>query len=674
MSMERQFVKRRIEELRKEIERHRKLYYEENNPEISDYEYDQLEKELRELEELYPEFKVKASPTETVGGTVTKGFTPVKHPVPLLSLDNVYNENEFKDFLLRLYKLIGTNDVDFVCELKFDGLSTALFYEEGKLVKGATRGDGNVGEDVTENVFTIKDIPKEISCKYKSLIVRGEVFISKEDFKKLNEQREEEGVPPFANPRNAAAGSLRQLDATITAKRPLSMFVYQILLSSELIPDTQFECLKQLKEWGFKVDDHSKLLKTEREIVDYYNYLTENRDNIPYDADGMVVKLNSIPLQNKAGNTAKDPRWAVAYKFPPEIGKTMIKDIVIQVGRTGALTPVAILEPVKIGGVVVSRVSLHNEDEIKRKDVRVGDMVQIERAGGVIPYLVKVFKEERNPDSRDFQFPETCPVCGSKIHQPEGEVIKRCPNRNCKAQIKEAIRHFASREGMDISGLGRVLIEKLVENNLINYLSDIYKLDEEKLIKLERMGEKSVKNLLSEIEKSKSREYSKFIYALGIRMVGEETASLLESHFPSIDDLIKAKEEDLTAIDGIGPKVAKEIVEFFKTEENLKMIDEFKNAGLNLKAEKKEAGPFSGLTFLITGTLSNMTREEAKSLLKNLGAKVGSTLTKETDYLIVGEKPGSKLTKAKSLGVKILNEQEFQKLLKNPELFLKVDR
>jgi DNA ligase (NAD+) len=671
MSMEREFVKNRVEELRKEIERHRKLYYEENNPEISDYNYDQLERELRELEELYPEFKVKASPTETIGGSVTKGFVPVNHPVPLLSLDNVYNENEFKDFLSRLYKVIGTNDIDFVCELKFDGLSTALFYEEGKLIKGATRGDGNVGEDVTENVFTIKDIPKEISCKYKNLIVRGEVFISKEDFEKLNEQREEEGLPPFANPRNAAAGSLRQLDARETAKRPLSMFVYQILLSSEPTPETQFECLKQLKEWGFKVDDHSRLLKTEKEIVGYYNYLTENRDSIPYDADGMVVKLNSIALQNKAGNTAKAPRWAVAYKFPPEIGKTRIKNIVIQVGRTGALTPVANLEPVKIGGVIVSRVSLHNEDEIKRKDVRVGDFVQIERAGGVIPYLVKVFKEERDKGSCEFQFPENCPVCGSKIHKPEGEVIKRCPNRNCKSQIKEAIRHFASREGMDIAGLGRVLIEKLVENNLINYLSDIYKLDEEKLKNIERMGKKSIDNLLSEIENSKSREYNKFIYALGIRMVGEETASLLESHFPSIDDLIKAKIEDLTAIDGIGPKVAKEIVEFFRTEENLKMIEEFKKAGLNLKTKKKESGPLNGMTFVITGTLSNMTRDEAKSLLKNLGAKVGSTLTKETDYLIVGEKPGSKLTKAQSLGVKILNEEDFQKLLKNGESFSK---
>lgn len=670
MTIEKEFAKNRIEELRKEIEKHRKLYYDENSPEIGDFEYDNLERELKNLEELYPEFKLPTSPTFKVGGSVSKGFRPVPFLVPLLSLDNVYNEEEFRDWLNRLYKIVG-NDVDFVCEMKFDGLSVVLFYEEGKLIRAATRGDGYTGEDVTQNVLTIEDVPKEIPDKSKELVVRGEVYIRIDDFVKLNEERDEEGLPPFANPRNAAAGSLRQLDPTITAKRPLSMFVYQILHSTSYFLKSQFECLKKLKSLGFKVDENSRVLKSEREIVEYYKEMSVKRTTFPYDADGIVVKLNSISLQEKAGNTAKAPRWAVAFKFPPDVAKTKVKEIVVQVGRTGALTPVAILEPVKIGGVVVSRVSLHNEEEVKRKDVRVNDTVLIERAGGVIPYLVKVIKEERQSNSKEFEFPQNCPVCGSKVHKVEGEVISRCPNKNCKAQLKESIYHFASRGAMDISGLGKALIDKLVEENIVKSLSDIYHLDKETLENLERMGEKSAQNLLKEITKSKSRSYDKFLYGLGIRMVGEETASLLSDNFTTIDKLISSKEEDLTSIDGIGPKVAREIVEFFRNEENLKLIEEFRKIGIKMESEEKGSLPLSGLTFVITGSLTSFSREKAKELLKNLGAKVGSSITSKTDYLVVGDKPGSKLAKARSLNVKTISEDEFKEVLNNPNLLKK---
>ncbi|MCX7830807.1 MAG: NAD-dependent DNA ligase LigA, partial [Acidobacteria bacterium] len=453
MASEKEQAKIRIEELRRQIEKHRKLYYEDNSPAISDYEYDLLEKELKELEEKFPEFKTEESPTEKVGGAVSKGFAPVAHPVPLLSLENIYNEGELKDWLLKVERAVEKKGLEFVGELKFDGLSVALFYENGILVKAATRGDGTTGEDVTQNVFAIKDVPKEIFIKEGALVVRGEIYMPLKEFKEFNEKREEEGLEVFANPRNAAAGSLRQLDPSITAQRPLSIYVYQILSSSfEIPPATHYECLDLLKKWGFPVDENSQILSSENAIMNFYKEMVSKRNSLPYDADGIVIKLNSLELQKRAGTTAKAPRWAVAFKFPPEQAKTKVKEIVIQVGRTGALTPVANLEPVKIGGVVVSRVSLHNEEELKRKDVRVGDAVLIERAGGVIPYLVRVFPEVRKAGSMEFLFPETCPVCGGNVHKPQGEVIKRCSNKNCKAQLKEAIRHFASREGMDISG------------------------------------------------------------------------------------------------------------------------------------------------------------------------------------------------------------------------------
>lgn len=663
MVIDKEFAKKRIEELRSQIERHRKLYYEENAPVISDYEYDLLEKELKDLEEKFPEYKTKESPSEKVGGAVSKGFASVVHPFPLLSLENVYNEGEIKDWISRLERTVEKTDLEFVGELKFDGLSVALFYEFGKLSKAATRGDGTIGEDVTQNVLRINNVPKQIAFKEGTLIVRGEIYMPLKEFKEFNEKREEDGLEVFSNPRNAAAGSLRQLDPSITAQRPLSLYVYQIMNCTSKIPQTHYECLQLLSEWGLPVDSRTRLLSSEKEIVDFWREMVEKRDSLPYDADGVVIKLNSLELQKRAGSTAKAPRWAVAFKFPPEQAKTKIKEIVVQVGRTGALTPVANLEPVKIGGVVVSRVSLHNEEELKKKDVRVGDTVLIERAGGVIPYLVRVFEEERPPNSKEFVFPEVCPVCGNRIHKSEGEVIKRCSNRNCKAQLKEAIRHFASREGMDIAGLGKILIDKLVESGKVKTLSDLYLLNEKELALFERMGEKSAKNLIEEIEKSKNRSYDRLLYALGIRMVGEETAKVLAEKFYTIDLLKNANEEDLMKIQGVGPKVSKEIIEFFKVEDNVKLIENLKSLGLKMEGEKKEEGPLKGLTFVLTGTLSKMSRNEAKEILENLGGKVSNSVTKETNFLIVGREPGSKLEKAKKLNIKILDELEFEKLI-----------
>lgn len=663
MVIDKEFAKKRIEELRSQIERHRKLYYVENAPIISDYEYDLLEKELKDLEEKFPEYKTKESPSEKVGGAVSKGFASVVHPFPLLSLENVYNEGEIKDWISRLERAVENVNLEFVGELKFDGLSVALFYEFGKLSKAATRGDGTIGEDVTQNVLRINNVPKQIGFKEGTLIVRGEIYMPLKEFKEFNEKREEEGLEVFSNPRNAAAGSLRQLDPSITAQRPLSLYVYQIMNCTSAIPQTHYECLQLLSGWGLPVDSRTRLLSSEKEIVDFWREMVEKRDSFPYDADGVVIKLNSLELQKRAGSTAKAPRWAVAFKFPPEQAKTKIKEIVVQVGRTGALTPVANLEPVKIGGVVVSRVSLHNEEELKRKDVRVGDTVLIERAGGVIPYLVRVFEEERPPDSKEFVFPEVCPVCGNRIHKSEGEVIKRCSNRNCKAQLKEAIRHFASREGMDIAGLGKILIDKLVESGKVKTLSDLYLLNEKELALFERMGEKSAKNLIEEIEKSKNRSYDRLLYALGIRMVGEETAKVLAEKFYTIDLLKNANEEDLMKIEGVGPKVSKEIIEFFKVEDNVKLIENLKSLGLKMEGEKKEEGPLKGLTFVLTGTLSKMSRNEAKEILENLGGKVSNSVTKETNFLIVGREPGSKLEKAKKLNIKILDELEFEKLI-----------
>ncbi|MGC8722949.1 MAG: NAD-dependent DNA ligase LigA [Acidobacteriota bacterium] len=662
--MTRESAAERISELRRALELHRRLYYEENAPVISDFEYDRLEKELAQLEADFPDLASPGSPTKTVGGRVGKGFRPVSHPSPLLSLDNTYDEADLREWNARLERVLGRASLDFVCEIKLDGLSVALTYRDGRFVTGATRGDGFVGEEVTANLATVADIPRALTGAPSELVVRGEVYLPVRAFAELNEAREEEGLPVFANPRNAAAGSLRQIDPRQTARRPLACFCYQLLRAPELRPASQREILRLLVGWGFKVEPNARVCRGIEEVLAYCREWTERRHELDYDADGVVIKLDSIQLQEMAGSTAKSPRWAVAFKFPAEREETLVREIAVQVGRTGALTPVAHVKPVRIGGVTVSRVSLHNEDELRRKDVRVGDSVLIERAGGVIPYVVAVEREKRPPHSVPFSFPSTCPVCGAPVHKPEGEAIARCANRSCKAQLKEGIRHFASRAAMDVAGLGRVLVDQLVEQGLVETIPDLYTLRLEKLAALPRMAEKSAGNLLEQLEASKQRPFPRVLYALGIRQVGEETAKALASRFRSIEALSAASREELQGVEGVGPKVAAELRAFFEVERNQVLIERLRSYGLRLSWEGEGAvGPLAGLTFVLTGSLESMPRQRAKEALEALGASVAASVTKETQFVVAGPGAGSKLDRARKEGVPILDEESLTRLL-----------
>ncbi|MGA9750541.1 MAG: NAD-dependent DNA ligase LigA [Acidobacteriota bacterium] len=662
--MTRELAAGRIAELRKALELHRRLYYEENAPVISDLEYDQLEKELAQLEAAFPDLNSPGSPTRTVGGRVGKGFAPVPHPAPLLSLDNTYDEADLLEWNARLERVLGKTSLDFVCEIKLDGLSVALTYRDGHFVTGATRGDGFVGEEVTANLATVADIPRALTGAPAGLVVRGEVYLPVRAFAELNEAREEEGQPVFANPRNAAAGSLRQIDPRQTAQRPLACFCYQLLSAPELRPASQQEVLRLLSGWGLKVEPNARACRGIEEVLAYCREWTERRHELDYDADGVVIKLDPLQLQEMAGSTAKSPRWAVAFKFPAERAETLVKEIAVQVGRTGALTPVAHVEPVRIGGVTVSRVSLHNEDELRRKDVRVGDWVLIERAGGVIPYVVAVEREKRPPRSVPFPFPGTCPVCGAPVHKPEGEAIARCANRSCKAQLKEGIRHFASRNAMDVAGLGRVLVDQLVEQSLVETIPDLYALRLEKLAALPRMAEKSAGNLLEQLEVSKLRPYPRVLYALGIRQVGEETAKALASRFRSVEALSAASREELQKVEGIGPKVAAELRAFFEVERNQVLLERLRSYGLRLSWEGESAvGPLAGLTFVLTGSLESMPRQRAKEALEALGASVAASVTKETRFVVAGPGAGSKLDRARKEGVPVLEEEALTRLL-----------
>jgi DNA ligase (NAD+) len=654
----------RIAELRKALELHRRLYYEEDAPVISDFEYDQLERELARLEAAFPDLAAPESPAATVGGRVGKGFAPVPHPTPLLSLDNTYDESDVLEWNARLERALGKSPLDFVCEIKLDGLSVALTYRDGQFVTGATRGDGFVGEEVTANLATVADIPRTLTEAPAELVVRGEVYLPVRAFAELNEAREEEGLPVFANPRNAAAGSLRQIDPRQTARRPLACFCYQVLRAPELKLASQKEVLERLAHWGFKVEPNARWCHGIGEVLAYCREWTERRHELDYDADGVVIKLDSIPLQEMAGSTAKSPRWAVAFKFPAERAETLVEEIAVQVGRTGALTPVARVKPVRIGGVTVSRVSLHNEDEVRRKDVRVGDWVLIERAGGVIPYVVAVEREKRPPHSVPFPFPSTCPVCGAPVHKPEGEAIARCANRSCKAQLKEGIRHFASRAAMDVAGLGKVLVDQLVEQGLVETIPDLYALRLDQLAALPRMAERSASNLLQQLEASKQRPYPRVLYALGIRQVGEETAKALASRFRSIEALSAASREELQTVEGIGPKVAAEVRAFFEVERNQTLIERLRGYGLKLSWEgEKASGPLAGLTFVLTGSLESMPRQRAKEALEALGASVAAAVTKETRFVVAGPGAGSKLDRARKEGIPILDEEALARLL-----------
>ncbi|HOL22031.1 MAG TPA: NAD-dependent DNA ligase LigA [bacterium] len=660
--MEKAKAKERIDELVKLLNYYNYMYYVENNPVVTDYEYDTLYRELVELEKRYPEYRRDDSPTLKVGGQPLKEFNTVSHKIPMLSIDNTYSEEELIEFDKRVKKTAGIRDVDYVVELKYDGVAVSLMYENGIFVKGASRGDGWTGDDITENLKTVLTLP--IIIPYKEPIeVRGEVYMRKDTFQKINEEKKRKGEVLFANPRNATAGSLKLLDPETVAKRNLQLFVYQGILKKFT---THWETLEFLKTLGFPVNPHKKLAKDINEVIAYCNEWEEKRFHLPYNIDGMVIKVNSLSLQERLGVTSKSPRWAVAYKFPAQQAETTLKDVIVQVGRTGTLTPVAILEPVQLSGTTVSRATLHNFDEVKRLGIKIGDRVFVEKSGEIIPQIVKAIPEKRKGSEKEIPIPEKCPVCHSKVVKDEEEVAIRCPNVRCPAQVKERIIHFASRDAMDIEGLGEKWVNILVDEGIISDYGDIYeKITYEKLINLERMGEKSVSNLLSAIEESKTRPFANLIFALGIRHIGVHTSEVLAENFSSLDELAKADIETLSDIKEIGPVVAQSIVDFFTNKENLEVIKKLKRAGV--RTEKEEvpvrSNKLAGLTFVITGTLDGYTRDEITDLIKRHGGRVTESVSSKTDYLVCGKEPGSKLDKAKSLGIKIIGEDEFKKLI-----------
>lgn len=659
-------ARKRIEELRRQIRENDYYYYVLDQPRITDSEYDALIKELEKLEKLFPELVTPDSPTRRVGGAPLPEFRSVRHPVPLLSLANAFEPDELKDFDRRVRELAGA-DVDYVVEPKIDGLTVVLTYENGTLVQGATRGDGMVGEDVTENLRTIRVLPLFLPEAPPRLVVRGEAFMPKKAFLRLNEERDSKGEPPFANPRNAAAGSIRQLDPRITASRPLGVFTYQVLVSEGVVLESQAEVLEYLKGIGLPVQEHCRHCRNIDEVIDYCREWTEKRHSLHYEIDGMVVKVNSLRLQDVLGSTAKSPRWAIAYKFPAEQVVTRLLEIIVRVGRTGVLTPTAVLQPVQVGGVTVSRATLHNEDLIRQKDIRVGDYVVIQRAGDVIPEVVRVLTERRTGEEKEFRMPDRCPVCGGRVVRPEGEVAVRCTGIACPARLKESILHFVSRDAMDIEGIGPALVNQLVEHRLVEDPADLYFLRKDDLIGLERMGEKSAENLLKAIEKSKERGLAPLICALGIRYVGTRAAEVLAERFGSLEALARAGEEELTAIPEIGPKIAASIVAFFGEEQTRRVIAKLKQAGVNMEqkepAAEPEELPLAGKQFVLTGVLSSFTRSEAEELIKRLGGKVSSSVSRKTDYVVVGENPGQKYEKARELGIPILDEAGLMELV-----------
>ena len=660
-------IKKRVEKLREEIEYHNYRYYILDQPEISDAQYDRLMRQLEKLEKDYPELRSPNSPTQRVGASPLEEFEIVRHTIPMLSLANAFDETEARDFDKRVKKFLGTSEeVEYVTEPKFDGLAIELVYERGQFVVGSTRGDGVNGENITQNLRTIKTIPLQLIRKEipvpDRLEVRGEAIMQLKKFKELNRKREEIGEPPFANPRNAAAGSVRQLDPKITAERPLETYLYGLGEVRGWTFKTQWEVLKTLPKWGLRTNPHVRKCKGIEEVLDYYHEMNEKRETLPYEIDGTVIKVNRFDLQVRLGEIARSPRWALAFKFQPKQETTKILDIVVQVGRTGALTPVAVMEPVKVGGVEVSRATLHNQDEIDKKDVRVGDTVVIQRAGDVIPEVVEVIPSKRKGTEKKFKMPSKCPVCGAEVVKEEA--IHRCIGLDCPAQLKGRIRHFASKRAMDIEGLGVKLIDQLVDKGLVKDVADIYYIKKEQLIELERMADKSAQNIIDAIEKSKTKPLSKFLYALGIRHVGETTAEDLARHFPWLDDFFDLSEEDLMEVDGIGPEVAASVYQFFRDKKNRESIALLKKAGVKvIEPKAKEKGKLAGKTFLFTGALKTLERDEARTLVESLGGMTASSVSKKVDFVVVGEDPGSKFDKAKELGIKTLTEEEFKKMI-----------
>jgi DNA ligase (NAD+) len=665
-------VKQRIEELRETINYHNYRYYVLDSPEISDADYDELMRELRQLEAEHPELVTPDSPTQRIGAPPVEAFGVVEHPQPLLSLANAFSYEELAAWHKRVSNLLGGRQFDLVCEPKIDGLAVALTYVDGLLVTGATRGDGYRGEDITQNLKTVRSIPLSVPGEAPPRFeVRGEVYLPKAGFKKLNEERAKEELPLFANPRNAAAGSVRQLDSSITARRPLDIFVYGLgWAEGKAVPDTHWEIMQYLKSLGFKINPNIALRHSLDEVEKYHQSWVASLEKFPYEADGIVAKVNSIALQQELGTVAHEPRWAIAYKFPAIQGTTKLIDIGINVGRTGSLNPYAILEPVRVGGVVISSAALHNEEDIHRKDIRIGDWVVVQRAGEVIPEIVEPIVSRRTGKEKIFSMPSRCPVCGSEVIKPEGEAMHRCTNAACPSQALERIKHFVSRGAMDIDGVGEKLCQALFEAGLIKDAADLYYLNKEQLLGLERMADKSASNVLNSIEKSKDRPLARVIFALGILHVGDQYAELLAEQFHSIDQLAEASQEKLSTLPSIGPKIAESIVAFFRQEGNRRIIEKLreKEVGQGLGKRKTEAIkpeelPLAGLEFVLTGKLESFSRSEAEAKIKALGGKAGSDVTRKTSYVVVGADSGSKLAKAEKLGIKTLSEAEFLELL-----------
>jgi DNA ligase (NAD+) len=663
--------KKRAQELREQLERYNYEYYVLDKPTVSDAEYDEAFDELVRIENDHPELRTPDSPTQRVGAPPLTKFATLDHSIPMLSLGKCTSNEEFREFDRRVKGLLGVlgSDVEYTIEPKFDGLAVTLIYENGLFVSGATRGDGFTGELVTDNLKTVRTVPLKLKGNnIPDLIeVRGEVIIFKADFEKFNAKRAEQGLELFANPRNMAAGSLRQLDSKITAERPLRFMAYGIGAVKGAAFDGHYETMKVLETLGFVISKEINKSAEIEKIEQWHDEILAKRESLPYDIDGVVIKVNSYRQQTAAGVLSRSPRWAIAWKFPPVQRTTKVLDIKVQVGRTGILTPVAYLEPVQVGGVTVSRATLHNEQEVERKDIRVGDTVVIQRAGDVIPEVVMVILENRPSDSRKFVMPSECPECGSPVQRVEGEVAVKCSSLYCPAQMVEKIAHFGSRGAMDIEGLGYRTIEIFVEQKLLNDISDLYRLPEkrEKILEIERMGEKSFANLMESLERSKKRELPRIIFALGIPGVGENTAGLLADHFGSMENLMSAAESEISAIKGIGPVVAKSAYEFFHDTHNLEVINKLKSYGVEfpIAEPKSNDAPLVGKVFVITGTLENFSRSEAEKAVKELGGKVTSSVSKNTSYVVAGADPGSKLDKAQKLGVTVLDEAEFRKLL-----------
>ncbi|QUF66154.1 NAD-dependent DNA ligase LigA [Bacillus atrophaeus] len=662
--MDKEAAKRRAEDLRSTINQYSYEYYTLDEPSVPDSEYDKLMQELLDLEEEHPDLRTPDSPTQRVGGAVIDAFQKVRHGTPMLSLGNAFNAEDLRDFDRRVRQAVG-DDVAYNVELKIDGLAVSLRYEDGYFVRGATRGDGTTGEDITENLKTIRNIPLKMKRNL-SIEVRGEAYMPKRSFEALNEERLKKEEEPFANPRNAAAGSLRQLDPKIAAKRNLDIFVYSIAELDEMGVDTQSQGLDFLDEIGFKTNQERKKCGTIDEVIDMIEELQAKRADLPYEIDGIVVKVDSLDQQEELGFTAKSPRWAIAYKFPAEEVVTTLLDIELNVGRTGVITPTAVLEPVKVAGTTVQRASLHNEDLIREKDIRILDKVVIKKAGDIIPEVVNVLTEQRTGQEKEFNMPTTCPECGSELVRIEGEVALRCINPECPAQIREGLIHFVSRNAMNIDGLGERVITQLFQEKLVRNVADLYKLTKERVIQLERMGEKSTDNLISSIQKSKENSLERLLFGLGIRFIGSKAAKTLAMHFESLDHLKKANKEELLAIDEIGEKMADAVITYFQKEEMLELLDELEQLGVNTlyKGPKKVKvedcdSYFAGKTIVLTGKLEELSRNDAKAQIEALGGKLTGSVSKNTDLVIAGEAAGSKLTKAEELNIEVWNEEQL---------------